>query len=584
MLAFFSTSQGWTSDLPVMLADANGDHVMDIVGIKDRTVYVALGNGNGKGVFGQQQVWMQSFGNPGDNYLSADLNGDGNADLMAVTNEHSIQVALSKGTSFDSTTWKTPNYKTLCGPIPVTSKTPVMVTDVNGDGLTDIVGFCDAVYVTLSNGQGFEATEKWNTTFAGPSWSDSYLRMLADLNGDGLADLVGVTGSGVIAAISNGRAFLDSKWSPTSLPWGLTGGGAASVTTRLMADANGDGLMDMVGIGDTNVNVGLAAGQVPDLLSQVTRAAGASYSIQYAPLSDPDVYQQVSNTPGALAQFQNFSPLDSGADIPTFRSGAQLGGFYHVVKSFTTADNPAVDQQTAFTYTHQMKYQDGEMDLDGRGWLGFSTVITDNMTGTSRTAKSYLREFPFTGRLTGTTVFDRSQNICNNTPQPYSSKTVAYLKVQTATSSSSQATPVYWVGRASEQTARYQKCAVANRRGVTYSYDTFGNVALMTNQNLIDAKGNPIDQKAVVFVLNSYLNDTAKWRLGLRLFSKTSTSSDASDIEHFHTGTDISLRSSTYDGRGNLATTAGWDSTNNLFLTNKFCLRHLWQPDQQHQA
>ena len=318
-LAWFSPSQGLTPDMPVMLADVNGDKVMDIVGVKNGTVYVALGRGDG--TFNSQVVWLEKFGQPGSEYLAADLNGDGNADLMVIGSDHAIRVALSTGVSFETATWRNQGYRSLCGPQPVTARTQIIIADVNGDGLADVVAFCDAVYVTLSNGQGFAPAEVWNRTFAGGSWSVSNLRMLADLNGDGMADLVGVTINGVIAAPSNGHAFLDGKWDPASLPWGLTGGGSAPITTRLMVDVNGDGLTDMVGIGDNNVYVGLSGGPAPDLMIGA-RASGASYAIEYAPPSDPSVSTEI-------------------------RAEARRGGFHQVVKTLTVRENPAVRGATA---------------------------------------------------------------------------------------------------------------------------------------------------------------------------------------------------------------------------------------------
>ncbi|MEO8388747.1 FG-GAP-like repeat-containing protein [Polaromonas sp.] len=567
---YFGSSQGWTQNMPVWLIDVNGDKVMDIVGVKNGSAWVAVGQGSG--TFATPTVWLQNFGQSGANYLSADLNGDGNADLMVVANDQSIRVALSTGTSFETGSWRNQAFKGLCGTQPVTSQTPLMVADVNGDGLTDVVAFCDAVYVTLSSGQGFQPAEKWNTTFAGPTWSAGNQRMLTDLNGDGLADLVAVTSSGVIAAISNGHAFLDGKWNQASLPWGLSGGGSSTITTRLLGDANGDGLMDMVGIGDTNVYVGLSAGAVPDVMVGAVRSAGATYTVTYAPLSDKTVYQETGPAAkkSALAQYQNFQPFSSQSAIPNFRSASKLGGFYHVVKTLQIADNSAVGD-TAFNYAHRIQYENGGVDLNGRGWAGFAKVTTDSQAGGKRLVNTYLQDFPFIGNLTESTTVDRLQMPnCSGSPVPHSGQKLAYVPVQTAVSTSPQATPVYFVARTDRQVVAYQDCAVARRLGTHYDYDSYGNVAMVTRQNAVDANGHALDPSKNVYTLHQYFNDPVNWRFGFLLFSKVSSSSASAKIGQFNPGTDFSLSAMTYDAKLNLATRGKWDNGNSRFLSDSY--------------
>jgi hypothetical protein len=86
-------------------------------------------------------------------------------------------------------------------------KYPRMMADVNGDGMADIVGFGYAgAYVVLSNGAGFDRPSKWIKSFAydaGWQSQDKLPRMMADVNGDGMADIVGFGKTGVYVAFSN---------------------------------------------------------------------------------------------------------------------------------------------------------------------------------------------------------------------------------------------------------------------------------------------------------------------------------------------------------------------------------------------
>ena len=565
-LPYFSSSQGWTASDPVMLGDVNGDHIMDIVGIKNGTAWVALGMADG--TFSAQQQWITGFGVSGGNYKLTDMNGDGSADLVVIGNNQAIQVALSTGSGFDPSGWGTQNYRTLCQSQPVTATTPIMISDVNGDGLSDIIAFCDKVYVTLSTGTGFDSTEVWNTTFAGGNWSASNQRMLADVNGDGLADLVGVTANGVIASISNGHGFVDNIWNNNSLPWPNTGSGGATTTTRLMGDANADGLTDMVGIGDTNVYVGVAGGPMPDMMTGALRSAGGSYTVSYAPLSDAAVYQETK--PTALSQFQNYPPIQQGDNVPTFRAAAQLGGFYHVVSSMEVKDNPAVPSALAFDYISQFSYQNGLFDTSGRGWMGFANTVVDNGSGNRRRVHSYLQVFPFTGKSAGSTVYDRSGITCGADGTPFAGGASSYQQVQTATSSSPQATPIWLINKTENQKIAYSQCSIAHQIGTAYTYDDYGNVTVKAEQNLVDANSNPVDSSKVVYTLGSYINDTTKWHLGVPTYVKISSVNDLTTISQFNNGTDFSLSNTTYDANYNPLSSGSWDNQNNVFLTTSY--------------
>lgn len=68
------------------------------------------------------------------------------------------------------------------------------MADVNGDGLVDVVGFAgNGPYVALSTGSGFTTPAYWLEDMAqNQGWRVSqHPRVLADVDGDGNDDIVG---------------------------------------------------------------------------------------------------------------------------------------------------------------------------------------------------------------------------------------------------------------------------------------------------------------------------------------------------------------------------------------------------------
>ncbi len=88
------------------------------------------------------------------------------------------------------------------------------LADVNGDGLSDVVGFSEGrIFVSTSNGTSFEPGKTWIQDFGcEQGWcKDNYIRTLADVNGDGLSDVVGFSEGRIFVSTSNGTSFEPGK-------------------------------------------------------------------------------------------------------------------------------------------------------------------------------------------------------------------------------------------------------------------------------------------------------------------------------------------------------------------------------------
>jgi hypothetical protein len=251
----FGLSAGWTvRDYVRTVGDVNGDGMDDLVGFGQNGVWVSLSTGSG---FPTPTRWVQAFdlahGWTVQDYVRtlADVNGDGKDDLVGF-GQNGVWVSLSTGSSFPAPTrwvqafdlahgWTVQDYvRTLA--------------DVNGDGKDDLVGFGqNGVWVSLSTGSGFPAPSKWTSSFdLSHGWTVSqYVRMVSDVNGDGKDDLVGFGHNGVYLALSNGSGVDPIR--PWKNDFGLADGWTVRDFVRTIGDINGDGTLEVVSFGPNGV-------------------------------------------------------------------------------------------------------------------------------------------------------------------------------------------------------------------------------------------------------------------------------------------------------------------------------------------
>ena len=135
-----------------------------------------------------------------------------------------------------------------------------VLADIDHDGKKDIVGFGDAgVYVARLMGASFEGARFVVADFGTANgWSnDKHVRTMADVNGDGLADIVAFGDAGVWTALSTGASFASPRY--VLADFGYDQGWRVEKHVRTMADVDGDGLADIVGFGDAGVYVSIAS-------------------------------------------------------------------------------------------------------------------------------------------------------------------------------------------------------------------------------------------------------------------------------------------------------------------------------------
>jgi hypothetical protein len=267
---FGYTAGGWrVENHPRVLADLTGDGRADIVGFGDAGVWIALNDGNG--TFQAPQFVINDFGFSAGGWrvdrhprLLGDITGDGRADIVAFGND-GVWTAVNNGAGsfhppafvladlgFDAGGWRVDRH-------------PRFLANVRTPGRADIVGFGDdGVWVVLSNGDGtFQPPQLvvGNFGYEAGGWRvERHPRLLVDLTGDGLADIIGFGNAGVWVALNNGAG----SFHPPAFvlaDFGYDAGGwRVDRHVRLLADLTGDGLPDIVGFGNDGVWVAFGNG------------------------------------------------------------------------------------------------------------------------------------------------------------------------------------------------------------------------------------------------------------------------------------------------------------------------------------
>ncbi len=135
--------------------------------------------------------------------------------------------------------------------------TPRIVTDLNGDGRPDIIGFGTAgAWVALGQDPATHGGEPFGQIYLGVAgfgleqgWSSATPRLVGDVNGDGIPDIVGFGAGTTFTDLGSVNAAGQVTWAPdpnaTIADFGYAQGWDGT-TFRGLADVSGSGQADLV--------------------------------------------------------------------------------------------------------------------------------------------------------------------------------------------------------------------------------------------------------------------------------------------------------------------------------------------------
>jgi hypothetical protein len=130
------------------------------------------------------------------------------------------------------------------------STTAAAVGDFTGDGILDVVSISNnGAELNVSAGIGDGSFQPPNTTALNTNGASSFAIAVGDFNGDGAQDfaLWGVTGSGAVVQVYLGNGSGGFAYSGTYAAPG-SGTSVPTAASLAVADVNGDGKLDIVGV------------------------------------------------------------------------------------------------------------------------------------------------------------------------------------------------------------------------------------------------------------------------------------------------------------------------------------------------
>jgi hypothetical protein len=258
VLARFGAS-GRPNPYALLAADANNDGRTDLFSFTDGRLEIALARTDG--TFNDPYLASTEFTAAQydfNQFQVANITGDARPEILGVRFPGTFATPTSTSPRADGT--YPPSQVSTNNGNNTAAYANFNVADVNGDGLADAVLPTQDTYtlVGTANGSGmfnqfsFAVNDFGFNHAFGYGTSSVPAASLGDITGDGRADLIGFNTDGVHTSVANANGmFTPSQW--VIAMFGYNDGWRIDRHPRLVADITGDGKADIVGFGDAGI-------------------------------------------------------------------------------------------------------------------------------------------------------------------------------------------------------------------------------------------------------------------------------------------------------------------------------------------
>ena len=422
-------ASGWTAAKyrdTIQFGDIDGNGKQDLCARAAASFECWKWNGNGFGTgvtvpdMGDAQGWDQV------QYYStivvADVTGDGKADVCG-RGWGGFECWVSSGSAFTAVGTYVDAFSDTNGGDAVSVYSTIQLADIDGDGKLDVCGRTTAGYECYKG----DGTGKFPTHVAGPALSDAqgwgvakYFStiQLADINGDGKADVCGRGTAGISCWLSNGSGFPTQITGPALSDASGWGAGIYD-STLTFADVDGDGRADLCGRAAAGWQCWLSTGTgfsstsiVTSLLSDSSGMDGPSYvtTIQLTGTAFGHV-QTSTTTSTSTSTSTSGSSGSTGTSTTTTTTGSTGGpststtttGTTGTSTSTTTAGSTASSTTTSTTSTAGSTGTGSTTASSTTGTTGSHSSSTTSSTGTTEGGTTTTTSTSTGASTTGTT-------------------------------------------------------------------------------------------------------------------------------------------------------------------------------------
>ncbi|ANH69754.1 hypothetical protein ABE85_23145 [Mitsuaria sp. 7] len=399
---------------PRYVLDVDGDGFPDVLRFTNGGGFVAYWDrsaGKFKDPQSVSDIKMSSpgwFGPSCVGYLSRqpifleDMNGDGYADIVGVSYDGIFVMLWDPATKKFANKGAANSTAIKADPQRDTS---IRMADMNGDGYPDLVQFTSsAIRVSLWSGATFLPTTDWTNAMSGGYWDNDALnnpRVLADVDGDGLPDLVGFDSGGVKVAISNGSKFLvESVWTEnfkTTTGSQLDPSGniwyKSTRTPRFFQDVDGDGYPDLVGYGGFAIAMASSSLHSMQPITSFDDGLGATMRLTYS-FNQPTAPAKAYAKPSSLPSFPK----------------RQANSPVKIVTAVERSDGNGGTRSWKYTYAERIA------DFD-RGDLGYLSRTVEDTASNTVVKKTFNNQgYPVTLASESQTTDGRQVGLTSYTP------------------------------------------------------------------------------------------------------------------------------------------------------------------------